>query len=782
MKKILTIFLCLCFVQMHIVSAKMQDKIYLTGNVLDKNKQPIESAYIEIKYSDNKLMGYSLSDSLGFFSIPIENCKKFFIQINHISYHMYEKEYSLTSSLRNLVFMLEEKTNEMSEIVITANSRKSLKLVDGALLFTPTVLGNISTYNLSGLLKKLPSMQISSSGLSMNGRTVSLYINGRKKELLGQSIQAFLNSVPADRIKEISIYPGATGEDVATEMGRVDVILKKVENASSMTVKTELNWKRKGLYGNQTVFVMYNSNRFKFDANVAYYNYYNRTRSIWYMSYLSNEASSEFEYMTRNREHDWFGDINMEWDLASNHKLYVSFNSFYDTGREKSFSDLNLYAEDFEKLTDGYTHRKYSDDLYVANVEFATNRNKNNWHSISYSYIWGKANNKGKAEETKDGLYSEVLTNNHHNGGQHQLKYKYSYKINEKHTFNAGVRTDFSWLTPESRIGNEKNAMMYNEEYDLAENLYAAYVNYKYKKCAWSWMIGLRGEYSDFSAELGQNQTDVDYKKMHIFPSISVNWDAGSWADFSLLFSSGIDRPPFLYYVPNYKYVSEYSYSMGNPALDPSKFYTINLTSLLFDFFYIQLGYSLVTDKYGSVTLAGDSDFQNVTTYRNLCKEDNFKVEANCPYVLLNNKISGNLGILGSRSFFRDYKTEIMNIRDKESAWRITNFTQFDLTERFNMSYSLIYQSKSYFKQAETEPRFKFDVEASYQVRNFTFSFRVNDVFNSYDARTTYLNENNVAVVDRNKYSPSFNFIFKYSVGKKLVRLRDNGADASRFK
>lgn len=236
MKKILTIFLCLCFVQMHIVSAKMQDKIYLTGNVLDKNKQPIESAYIEIKYSDNKLMGYSLSDSLGFFSIPIENCKKFFIQINHISYHMYEKEYSLTSSLRNLVFMLEEKTNEMSEIVITANSRKSLKLVDGALLFTPTVLGNISTYNLSGLLKKLPSMQISSSGLSMNGRTVSLYINGRKKELLGQSIQAFLNSVPADRIKEISIYPGATGEDVATEMGRVDVILKNT-NLSGCRIK-----------------------------------------------------------------------------------------------------------------------------------------------------------------------------------------------------------------------------------------------------------------------------------------------------------------------------------------------------------------------------------------------------------------------------------------------------------------------------------------------------------------------------------------------------------------
>ena len=82
------------------------------------------------------------------------------------------------------------------------------------------------------------------------------------------------------------------------------------------------------------------------------------------------------------------------------------------------------------------------------------------------------------------------------------LKVIKSYKINEKHTFNAGVRTDFSWLTPESRIGNEKNALMYNEEYDLAENLYAAYVNYKYKKCAWSWMIGLRGEYSDFSAML----------------------------------------------------------------------------------------------------------------------------------------------------------------------------------------------------------------------------------------------------------------------------------------
>lgn len=758
------------------------DVSYLTGKILNRSKQPVESAYIEIKSIDDSLIGYSLSDSLGCFSVSFKDSQHFIVKITHVSYCIYEKEYSSVSSLENLIFVLEEKTNEMSEVIVTANSNKSLRLVDGVLLFSPTILGNVSTYNLSGLLKNLPGMQVSSGGLLMGGRPVSLYVNGRKRELSGQSLQALLNSIPADKIKEISIYPGSTGEEIATEMGRVDVILKKVENASSITVKTELDWKRKGLYGNQTMFVMYNSNRFTFDANVAYYNYYNRTRSIWNTSYLSNEASSEFEYMTRNREHDWFGDINMEWDLASNHKLYVSFNSFYDTGREKSFSELKLYAEDYEKLTDGYTHRKYSDDLYVTNVEFATNREKNNRHSISYSYIWGKANNKGKAEETKDGLYSEVLTNNHHNGGQHQLKYKYSYKINDKSTFNAGVRTDIGWLTPESRIGDEKNVLMYNEEYDLAENLYAAYVNYKYKKRAWSWMIGLRGEYSDFSTELVQNRTDVDYEKFHVFPSFSVNWDAGSRADFSLLFSSGIDRPPFLYYVPNYKYVSEYSYSMGNPALEPSKFYTVNLTSLLFDFLYIKLGYSLVTDKYGSVTLAGDSDFQNVTTYRNLCKEDNLKVEVNCPYVLLNNKISGNLGILGSRSFFRDYKTEIMNIRDKESAWLITNFTQFDLTERFNVSYSLRYQSKSYFKQAVTEPRFKFDVEASYLVKDFTFGFRVNDVFNSYDARTTYLNENNVAVVDRNKYSPSFNFIFKYSVGKKQVKQRDNGADASRFK
>ena len=209
----------------------------------------MESAYIEIDSAkDKSLLGYSLSDSSGRFTIRVQKATDYVIRISHISYQTCEKNCFYGD---NLVFILEEKVNEVSEVTVTANMNKALEMKNGALVFNPSVLGNVGTDNLSGLLKKLPSIQVSASGIAMNGRAVSVYINGRKRELPGKSLAALLNTIPADRIKEISIYPGATGMDSASETGRVNIELKRVNN--------------------EAIFFMYNRGKFSMDANLAYY-------------------------------------------------------------------------------------------------------------------------------------------------------------------------------------------------------------------------------------------------------------------------------------------------------------------------------------------------------------------------------------------------------------------------------------------------------------------------------------------------------------------------------
>ena len=475
--------------------------------------------------------------------------------------------------------------------------------------------------------------------------------------------------------------------------------------------------------------------------------------------------------------------MNLAWDLASNHKLYASFNSFYDKGKGNTLSDLELSADTYEDRTDGYTHRGYTDDLYTANIEFSSNKDKNNRHNISYSYIWGKARNTADTEETKNGIPSRISTRNHHNGGQHQLKYDYRYKFNSYSNFHAGVRTDFGELKPYSDINLYRPTdTVYLDGYHIQENLYAAYVNFDYKTGAFHWLLGLRGEYSDFSARSVETGISVDYRKLHLFPAMSINWKSSPMADFSLQLSSGIDRPPFLYYVPNYRYSSEYSVSIGNPALEPAKYYSINLLSFLFDFLSIQLSYSLTTDKYETVSRMGDTEFQNVSTYDNLYDAHKLKFEINCPYLFWNNRISGNIGILGTRSFFRNFANDIAGMGNKESGLLITNFTQIDVTKQLNIGYNLLYQSKSHFSQATMDPMFKLDIEAAYRIKDFTLGFNVNDIFNTYTPRTIYKYETGTSVVNRNNFSPSFNFVLKYAIGKEQTRKTHSGADASRFK
>ena len=343
----------------------------LKGKIVDQKRNPIEAAYVEVLKENNQVIGYTLSDSIGRFTIGVTSEQEYQINITHVAFTPISK--SITPSEKEHLFIMDEHIENIDEIVVTSYTKAMRMNREGNIIFAPRTLGNLVTYNLPRLLQILPSIQITSGGITQNGRPTALLVNGHKRNLSGKSVEAFLRAIPIDKIKEIVIAPISSAGDLASENGSINIILKKEENMLATQIGSELNMRKGGVYGNGNAFLMYNKNNFYMDLSLGYYNIYDRKDTREESTYANSSATSLFDYKTKSREDDYFGSLNLEWETKQGHKLFGAVTGFYDNGTTHA-DNLMTFKPDGKRQeqTKGIARQDFDDDLYTVEMEFAS--------------------------------------------------------------------------------------------------------------------------------------------------------------------------------------------------------------------------------------------------------------------------------------------------------------------------------------------------------------------------------------------------------------------------
>ena len=780
-------YFCGLFVLLGNVNA---EKHWIKGRVLDKTQHGIEAAYIEIRTSNDSIVqNYSLSDSLGFFAFDVGNNQEYIVSISHVAYKPFSQK--IYPREKTFSFVLEENISLIDTLVVTGYEKAMRMNEEGHLVFDPNVLGNTVTYDLSRLLQTLPHVQISPAGIMQNGRATALLINGHRRNLSGRSVEAFLKNIPADRVQEIVINPVSSASNLASENGSINIILKSGKDLWAAEVNGELDGSKGGVYGNGGAFVMYNKDNFYLDFSMGYYNSFGKVDTKEESSYANSSATSQFDYQTDSRRNDYLGSLNLEWTTPQGHKLFTSATGFYDEGTFHADNRMRFMPDkETEELTHGLATQENDDDLYTVEVEFKSNDTLRHQHAVSYGIIWGKAHNQGLNEETAmyeadESVFSHHTTNRHY-GYQHQMNYNYQFLLDAKSTLKAGVRVDAGRLNPESRLTEKAQGMedfLYADRYQLRENIYAGYLEYAYKYDNYAMTAGLRVEHTDYSARSKMDNTTYDYHRTDYFPFITLRGNFSSVADVTLSFASGINRPHFLDYVPNFRYTSRYAYSMGNPELVPSKFYSLTWGTLLLDFLYIGLTYQHTKDVLSEITTTDDTNsFLEVTTSMNVCNENRFIFQINCPYVLLNNKLSGYLGTWFGYAKYRDWEIDLGSFYNKRyKGFYLTNQTQYEVWKNLNIGYDLYFQPKLYLQQVIADPFFKLGFDVSYKIKGVSLGFSISNVFNAHN-KGVEMSESVYTCYERNRYQPIYSFTLKYDIGNMGKRKYHEGIDSSRFK
>lgn len=97
------------------------DNYLLNGKIVDSNGNAVEAAYIEVQKDSIHVIGYGLSDTLGYFTIEVPLNQSYQINISHVAFHPIRE--NIVPTNKEHLFIMKERMESIDEVVITAYKR-----------------------------------------------------------------------------------------------------------------------------------------------------------------------------------------------------------------------------------------------------------------------------------------------------------------------------------------------------------------------------------------------------------------------------------------------------------------------------------------------------------------------------------------------------------------------------------------------------------------------------------------------------------------------------------
>ncbi len=600
-----------------------QEKVGISGTVVNKSNQPVPYASVTFSNKTSKLLSdATLTDEKGQYKLDITP-GNYDITVEAIDYKksIINKQIATAGNIGALSIEPEKsatniKTGDIQAVVITAQSTKPYKVELDKRTYDPSQDIISKGGNLQDVLQNVPSVEVDTDGtVSMRGSSnVKFLINGKPSALLGISEGSnALQSIPADQIERIEVITNPSSKfEASGTSGILNIILKKSKkvgfngsvvgnlgyqprtmlNANLSWRKNKWTWFLNGGGGySESTTTNRNSNT-NYDRNEIYQllrsnqetknkNYsknYNATAGFVYD--IDDKNSVNLSGTVRTFDNETDGRINYNY-------LY-NYSGFPNPSmlRTSNGNNNNLaYQGDL-----GWDH-KFDDKGQNLSVSLSLQRNRSN----NYTDIFQQADffiQKDDNDIDNDGDYNEILDILHQmdyqisNNTQYSLtksvigKIDYELPLGENSKLEAGYRIDrndnfydntaneaLALNTPLSPLAKFTNITNYDELFN------AFYLQFRSKIGNFGYQLGLRDElsnvkvgYSNLEGAVINNNKNYN----NLFPSVYLSYDLGKDNQFLLNYSRRIDRPRSWFLIPYFSITDNQNLFLGNVDLNPS--------------------------------------------------------------------------------------------------------------------------------------------------------------------------------------------------------------------
>lgn len=169
-------------------------------------------------------------------------------------------------------------------------------------------------------------------------------------------------------------------------------------------------------------------------------------------------------------------------------------------------------------------------------------------------------------------------------------------------------------------------------DFKYMEDIVSAFFQYNYAWNKWSFVGGIRGEYTSGNV---QNVNDRR-NSFNLFPSLFIDYTLNEENKLSFSYTRRINRVSFMRLLPNRYFLSAYNIIEGNPNLLPNINNTLSLNYNLKSKYYFSASYSWSNNGITSFSKSEQSDNHSyiVSTYIDGIKSRNFNFNAYVPIYL----------------------------------------------------------------------------------------------------------------------------------------------------
>lgn len=533
----------------------------------------------------------------------------------HISCIGFQEEtvpFEITKENQNKIVltavMLKEKDHSLDEVTVYGNKKQFLKVESDKTTVSIKDNAMLNSGSSFDAVKKLPGVITSPTGsLTLNGKSVAIYIDGSPSTLSGTDLQNYLSSLPANAIEKVELIhnPGASFD--ANSSGSVINIVTSSKRLKGVNASFNLNYNFNKYHKPSPQILLNGKEKNLSWQTMLGYNYIdsdNRMKNSQTFTSFSPEKKLDQETFRVNTNRNLYFRTGINYKLTKVSNLLFNYN--LNLGNDRDVNTASTFGDAIDFRDNSIT------------------KTKNNNHEISLQYktkldtlgrtldITGFSNyfNRNPLSESKG--FGSTTGNSFNNGNidfglaNYYLKYdfaipfqKMDFSINTGGKYNIIKVNDLGKYNINSSSDAIFNSNSYASviDFDYSENNLAFYIEARKKIKKFNFTGGLRFEDYKVTRNAGTLTDKIEYKNTRFFPNLSALYEINGQMNINASYSKKIAQPNYNTIDPNNSSAfNQYNSSAGNFGLKPTFFDNYELKFSAFQFVQLGANYTVAKD------------------------------------------------------------------------------------------------------------------------------------------------------------------------------------------
>jgi len=580
-------------------TTEVEDGYFVKCKVIDKDGEPEIYATCRI-YSMNDTtetvcIGTTAID--GGFIVQLPNVGDYILYVSAIGKDTIKRPFSIDTShpVADLGILTSEISNtQLDEVVVVAQKPLISKEIDRIGYDVQADEGS-KTNTVIEMLRKVPMVAVDGENkITVNGSSnFKIFKNGRPSNSYTNNAKDILAGMPASMVKRIEVItePGAKYD--AEGIGAIiNIVMIEAPAVKGVMGTATLGGDTNGRLS-PSLWLASQINKVTFPVNGGFVNLNEKSMTIDFEEnshYV--ESGNIFQSKSNRKSHGHMGYFGGEasYELDSRNLFTAEFDGFI-YGLKPSVTSLadmkglngNTLYNYSQSNIPGTCQNKYFSLEGGLNYQHNTHRQG---EIIGVGYLVSTKHSNDNDGQQYSELYNfplpytEAISNTTTDFIEHTFQFDYTRPIGNIHTIEVGSKYIL-------RNNNSKGIRDYVDyqidktDFSHITNIGALYAQYGARVKAWSFRAGIRYEYSNLKAKFHDGSAeDFSSDFNDIVPSAGILWQASAASNFSLNYSSRINRPGIEYLNPEVT-VTPTTLSYGNPDLSSVRNNSMKFTYML---------------------------------------------------------------------------------------------------------------------------------------------------------------------------------------------------------